>query len=232
MKTRLVLPLLTLVLAGVLFSGCASTAMYAKAPGLARLGGGDAGTEAKHNAVRADRLLIWKAGLELEVWNVSNAVAQATTLAQAQGGFVEQTSGGDEASARLRLRVPATTLKAAVGALEELGTVTYRHLSSEDVTEQYVDIDARLKNKLVLRDRLQQLLDKATGVKDVLAIETELNRVQADMDSMTARIKALKGQVDLATIEVSFTRKVILGPLGYVCKGLWWCVEKLFVIRD
>ena len=177
-------------------------------------------------------MLIWKAWLELEVWNISNAVVQATALAQQQGGFVEQKSGSEEASASLRLRVPAAKLKAAVGALEELGTVTHRNISSEDVTEQYVDVEARLKNKLALRDRLKQLLDKATGVKDVLAIETELNRVQADIDSMTARLKVLKGQVDLATIEVSFTRKAILGPLGYVCKGLWWCVEKLFVIRD
>jgi hypothetical protein len=145
---------------------------------------------------------------------------------------VEQTSGGDDSSARLRLRVPTAKLKAAVGALEELGTVMHRNIGSEDVTEQYVDVEARLKNKLVLRDRLKLLLDKATGVKDVLAIETELNRVQADIDSMTARLKALKGQTDLATIEVSFTRRAILGPLGYACQGLWWCVEKLFVIRD
>ena len=177
-------------------------------------------------------MLVWKAWLELEVWNVSNAVARAVALAQQQGGFVEQRSGSEETEASLRLRVPVAQLKAAVGALEELGTVTRRNLSSEDVTEQYVDVEARLKNKFVLRDRLQQLLDKATGVKDVLAIETELNRVQGDIDSMTARLKVLKGQADLATIEVSFTRRAILGPLGYVCHGLWWCVEKLFVIRD
>ncbi|MCX7007698.1 MAG: DUF4349 domain-containing protein [Kiritimatiellaeota bacterium] len=232
MKIKFLLPLLTLALAAQLFSGCASVVSYSKAPCIMKLGGGDGTAEAKSSEVRADRMLIWKAWLEVEVWNVSNAVAQATALAQLQGGFVDQTSGGDETSARLRLRVPASTLKAAVGALEELGTVTRRNIESEDVTEQYVDVEARLKNKLVLRDRLKQLLDKATGVKDVLAIETELNRVQADIDSMTARLKTLKGQADLATIEVSFTRKAILGPLGYVCHGLWWCVEKLFVIRD
>jgi hypothetical protein len=228
MKTKLVASVLALCLAGTLLPGCTSAAHFAsyKAPSAA-LVGASAGSE-----VRADRMLVWKAWLEMEVWNVSNAVAQATAVAQQQGGFVEQKSGGEEASATLRLRVPAAKLKAAVGALEELGTVTHRNLSSEDVTEQYVDVEARLKNKIVLRDRLKQLLDKAVSVKDVLAIETELNRVQADLDSMAARLKVLKGQADLATIEVSFTRQAILGPLGYVCKGLWGCVEKLFVIRD
>lgn len=84
----------------------------------------------------------------------------------------------------------------------------------------------------MLRDRLTQLLEKAADVKDVLAIETELNRVQADIDSMEGRIKSLKGQVEYATVTLSLERKPILGPLGYLFKGLWWGVEKLFVIRE
>jgi hypothetical protein len=231
MKIKTLLSVFVLALAGTLTSGCASNAIYALKGGSAAAMAGEAAAP-DSSGVRSDRMLIWKAWLELEVWNVSNAVARATTVAQQQGGFVEQKSGDEDAAASLRLRVPTAKLKAAVGALEELGTVTRRNLSSEDVTEQYVDVEARLKNKLVLRDRLKQLLDKATGVKDVLAIETELNRVQADLDSMTARLKVLKGQADLATLEIGFTRKAILGPLGYACKGLWWCVEKLFVIRD
>jgi Domain of unknown function (DUF4349) len=113
-----------------------------------------------------------------------------------------------------------------------LGTVTYRRVESEDVTEQYIDVEARLKNKIVLRDRLKQLLDKATAVKDVLAIETELNRVQSDIDSMEGRMRSMKKQVTYATVTLSLERKPILGPLGYVFKGLWWGVEKLFVIRE
>jgi hypothetical protein len=51
-------------------------------------------------------------------------------------------------------------------------------------------------------------------------------------DSMEGRIKALKGQVDYATVTLSLNRKPILGPLGYLFKGIWWGVEKLFVIRE
>jgi hypothetical protein len=183
-------------------------------------------------AVRPDRMLIWKGHLSLQVWNVSNAVNEATAMAERQGGFVEQKTDRGEESASITLRVPAKTFKTTLAALEALGTVTYRNVEGEDVTEQYIDVEARLKNKIVLRDRLKQLLEKASDVKDVLAIETELNRVQGDIDSMEGRIKSLKGQVEYATVTLSLERKAILGPLGYLFKGLWWGVEKLFVIRE
>ena len=69
-------------------------------------------------------------------------------------------------------------------------------------------------------------------MKDVLAIETELNRVQGEIDSMQARITKLKGLVDFSTINLHLTRKKMLGPAGYVFKGVFWTVEKLFVLRD
>ena len=179
-----------------------------------------------------DRMLVWKAHLALEVGNISNSVAQAIAIAEKNGGYVEYKSDDCDGFASLKLRIPAAAFTVAVGSVESLGSITSRHLENEDVTEQYVDIDARLKNRIVLRDRLRELLDKATEVKDILAIETELNRVQGDIDSMEARLKSLKGQVDFATLDLSFRRKPILGPLGYVVHGVWWTVSKLFVIRD
>jgi len=152
-------------------------------------------------------------------------------VAEKAGGFVDRHSGRGDEWTRLTLRIPARIFKAALSDLESLGTLTYRNIEGVDVTEQYVDLEARLKNKAALRDRLKQLLEKATEVKDILAIETELNRVQADIDSMEGCIKSLKGQVEYATVTLSLNRKPIPGPLGYLFKGLWWGVEKLFVIR-
>jgi len=182
--------------------------------------------------VRSDRMLIWKASLNIQVWSVSNAVNESITFVERKGGFVEKKSDGGEASASLTVRVPAKSFRETLSGIESVGTVTYRNIEGEDVTEDFIDVEARLKNKLVLRDRLKQLLEKATEVKDILSIETELNRVQADIDSMQGRIKSLKGQIEYATVTLHFERKAILGPLGYFFKGLWWGVEKLFVIRE
>jgi hypothetical protein len=213
------------VIAVAMLCGCGVT-MY-RAPL-----GKDVGVKADMTAVRPDRMLIWKANLSIEVWNISNAVKEASSMAERAGGFVEQKSDHGDESASLTLRIPAKAFKTTLSDLEILGSVTYRSIEGEDVTEQYIDVEARLKNKVVLRDRLKQLLEKATEVKEILAIETELNRVQADIDSMEGRIKSLKGQVEYATVRLSLERKQILGPLGYLFKGLWWGVEKLFVIRE
>lgn len=180
---------------------------------------------------QAPRLRTWSAWMNVEVRNVSNAVARATELATAAGGFVEETSGDGVHSARLNLRVPAGAFAGAVDTLGGLGDATQRSVSSSDVTEEYYDVDARLKNLAVLRDRLKELLGRAVDVKDVLAIETEMNRVQGELDSLQARMKALQGMVDLARITVNFERKRVLGPLGYVFKGIWLGIEKLFILR-
>lgn len=177
------------------------------------------------------RMLIWRASLSLTVANLSNAAARASALVRDAGGYVEREWNSDDTSISLTLRVPMAAFSNTVSGLEGLGTVQSRNVSSDDVTEEYVDTDARLKNMIALRDRLRELLAKATEVKDLLAIETELGRIQGEIESMEARLRTLKGQVDLSEISLSLTRKPVLGPLGYVFKGLYWVVEKLFVIR-
>ena len=237
--------LVSLLFLAVLAAGCASPkmrsvaaseievamletdgALYDRAPASKPAPGGD--------AVR-ERMLAWKASLSVEVANVTNAALRAVALAEQNGGYLESRSDSSYGGTSLKLRIPAPAFTNAMGALEALGAVQSRRVESEDVTEQYVDVEARLKNRIVLRDRLRKLLDQATEVKDVLAIETELNRVQGDVDSMEARIKALKGRVDFAVLDLNLRQKPpakILGPLGYLLKGLYWTVEKLFVIRE
>jgi hypothetical protein len=70
----------------------------------------------------------------------------------------------------MTLRIPSEKLDSAIGGLERIGEVKSKSISSTDVTEKYVDTQARLETKKQLRDRLQQLLEKAEDVKDVLAI--------------------------------------------------------------
>ena len=230
----------------VLAGGCASPKKMRKASlavpqSLAIVGYDAAGAPVYENgsapggdAVR-ERMLAWKASLSVEVADVTNAALRAVALAEQNGGYLESRSDHSYGGTSLKLRLPAPAFINAIGALEALGRVESRSVESEDVTEQYVDVEARLKNRIVLRDRLRKLLDQATEVKDILAIETELNRVQGDVDSMEARIKALKGRVDYAVLDLYLSQQrpaKILGPLGYLLKGLYWTVEKLFVIRE
>lgn len=207
----------------VVFSGCMTAYSPASADSL-RL--------QRSKTPDRNRMLIWRAWISLEVGNVSNAVTRIKDVVTESGGYIENQSDSGEERASIALRVPVDSLTPAMTSLESIGKVTSRRVSSEDVTEQYVDIDARLKTMVALRDRLRTLLDKAQNVKDILAIEKELGRVQGDIDSMQARLKSLKGKVDFASISVTVRRRRILGPLGYLFKGAWWTVEKLFVIQE
>jgi len=218
------LHLLLLAPVVTILCGCSTTHYAASARGMS--------TAPAAELSDPNRMLIWRAWLSLEVANVSNALAQVGEIAKKSGGYVESKSDSGDTEAEITIRVPAASLHATMASLESIGKVVRRRVSSEDVTEQYVDIDARLKNLVALRDRLRALLDKAQDVKDVLAIEKELSRVQGEIDSMQARLNTLKGKVDLASIEVKIERRRILGPIGYLLKGAWWVVEKLFVIQD
>lgn len=193
---------------------------------------GVAAEQSTSSEFRPDRMLVWRANVGIDVGDVSEAIGKASIIAEQSGGYVEWKSETANQSAQVRLRIPIKKFKNAVSSIEELGTVTSKSVTGEDVTEKYIDVEARLKNNYALRDRLKQLLEKAINVKDILEIEKELNRVQSDIDSMEGTIKSLKGQVDFATVDLSFKKNQILGPLGYVFKGLWWSVKKLFVLSD
>ena len=180
---------------------------------------------------RAERIAIQRAELTLEVDDVAKAAAAAAEIADARGGFAENQTVTDERTGWVSLRVPAERLGEALAALAGLGREKSRSVSSEDVTEQYLDLETRLRNARELRDRLRALLAKGATVTDLVAVETELARVQTEIESMDGQLTRLKGQVDLATVTVTLERKRILGPLGYVAKGIAWAVGKLFVIR-
>ncbi|GAF80224.1 unnamed protein product [marine sediment metagenome] len=180
---------------------------------------------------RSDRMLIKRASLHIEVDDVKTVVAMAASIAEEAGGYVENSSSSGNEDASLTMRVPAEELEGVLDRLAALGTETSRYLSTEDVTGEVIDLEATLKNRIALRDRLRTLLERAQNVKDVLLVEEQLTRLQAQIDSMEGRLKSLRGKAKLASLTLYVNRKRILGPLGYLAKGLWWVTTKLFVIR-
>ncbi|MCX4026154.1 DUF4349 domain-containing protein [Spartinivicinus marinus] len=104
-------------------------------------------------------------------------------------------------------------------------------MHSEDVTEEIIDIEAKITNLSALRVKFITLLNQATEVSDILKIEKELNRIQTELDSIEARRKTLKNQVAFSKINIALNQETIYGPLGYLGKGFIWVVGKLFVIK-
>jgi hypothetical protein len=102
------------------------------------------------------------------------------------------------------LRVPADQLDPAMAEIKKLGQVESESQSGEEVTEQYVDLEARLTNARNTEQRLTALLRERTGqMTDVLAVEKEIDRVRGEIEQMEAQKKALVNRVDFATLNLA-----------------------------
>ncbi len=166
---------------------------------------GDATGEAGGALQISDRKIISTGNITVEVEDVQNAVTAVEALAERMGGYVEvlSSSGGDEYSrASLTIRVPQGQFASAYDRIRELGEVLNEHQGSEDVSEQFIDLEARLNSAKREEQSFLNLLGRATTVSDVLTIERELARVRSDIERYQGRLDFLSRQVDLSTIWV------------------------------
>jgi len=152
-------------------------------------------------------------------------------MVQEAGGYVERSSGSSDGNVQLEARVPAVQLDRLMDSVAGLGKERRRRLTGADVTDQYTDLEARLRSNIALRDRMQQLLSRAATLEEVLTLEKQIARLQSDIDALQARIDQLKSRTELASLAVDLERKHVLGPLAVVGRGVGRLVGKLFVIR-
>jgi hypothetical protein len=160
------------------------------------------------------------------------AVARRVTAMTASlGGFIEQSREASGGGVHIKVRVPAGSLEQAMDSVAGMGHVEKRQISADDVTEQVIDLGARVATRRVIRDRLRALLERAQSIEDVITVERELGRVQSELDSLERRLEYLRGSASMAELAVDARKERILGPLGYVVVGAGWVLEKLFIIR-
>jgi DNA repair ATPase RecN len=190
-----------------------------------------ASTDRLSTSVSTDRKMVRSGDLAVSVDFPEEASPEVERLVKQAGGFVERSTTTKDSNVWLHCRVPAPQLDQIMDSVAALGEEERRSVSAADVTEQYADLETRLRNDLALRERLQELLNRASDVEDVLAIEKELNRIQSEIETMQARFDRLKSEVELSALSISLQRKQILGPLGYVSYAIWWAFSKLFVIQ-
>jgi hypothetical protein len=118
------------------------------------------------------------------------------------------------------LRVPADQLGLTIAEIKLLGRVETESQSGEEVTSQYIDLDARLANARNTEQRLTDLLHQRTGkLADVLAVELELGRVRGEIERMEAEKKGLTNRVDFATVNITvredYQALVPMGPCSF-----------------
>ncbi|MFD7550194.1 DUF4349 domain-containing protein [Streptomyces sp. NPDC059578] len=183
----------------------------ARAPG----GKADSGKPESDGDLRTDQLaqrkIIRTAELVVRVEDVSRALATVRSAAESVGGIVgeESTERDDDGreQSEVVLRVPQEKYDDVLEKLGDTGTVLRRNTGAEDVTEQVVDVETRLKNQRASVARIRELMDEATKISDVVALEGELSSRQADLESLLAQQTSLKDRTTLATITLSLTER-------------------------
>jgi hypothetical protein len=187
--------------------------------GAAALEQGNAAPEAPAPASQQDlqRLVIKTADLSLQVDSARDAEAALRALVGRLGGYVVQveTSGIDEnMSARITFRVPADRFDEALSGAQGLAKkVLARTVGGDDVTEEFVDLESRLRNLEATRDRLQSFLDKATTVEYALKVNQSLSDLQGQIEQIKGRKQYLQQSAALSTIAVSLTPVPAIAPI-------------------
>ncbi|MEU8955229.1 DUF4349 domain-containing protein [Streptomyces sp. NPDC048518] len=163
----------------------------------------------RKTAAPAATHIIRTARLTVRVKDVPRALDAARAAAEDAGGLVgdEDTSRDDEGRERSRvvLRVPQDQYEKVLDALSGTGRLIDREAKAEDVTDRVVDVESRVKSQRASVARVRELMDKATKLSDVVALEGELSTRQSDLEALLAQRSSLKDRTSMATITLSLT---------------------------
>lgn len=170
-------------------------------------GKGAAESPAGTSDLDTDRKIIQRATLSIEVADFTTSEEALIRAVARSNGYISDSYAYVTETGRHRgeitIRVPKDAFSALIAELELLGRVQTKHLSGEDVTEEYIDLQARLNNSRRQELRLLEILELAETVEEVLEVERELARVRGEIEQMTGRLTYLENRVELATITVS-----------------------------
>lgn len=149
-----------------------------------------------------------EAYVSLRVDDVNEAAASIRTLATQSGGWITWEEIYDQSSdtraySTITMTVPSSKLEPTLEALAGFGTIESRSIRSNDVTEEVVDVESRIKTMRESIARLNALMEKTGKLSDIAAIEGELTQRQAELESLLARQKWLASQVEMAPIQVT-----------------------------
>lgn len=183
--------------------------------------GSDSGNDLDARAKSQTRLRIQTARIELEVDSYVDTRDALVSETQSLGGYVDRETSdrhtrGNETwtTGTLVLRVPAENFDQLIESVEASGTVEHKEVKSKDVTEEVVDLRARLRNLRAQRDRLRDLYESANETEDVLRVGQRLSEVQGEIERVEGRLEVIENQVAYSTVRIEISEKPPEGKPG------------------
>ena len=168
---------------------------------------GKSGASGEASSQITDRMVVHNAYIELDVKNVSDAIAAVRGLTEGVGGFVAGSSSRyeeDEEYASLTLRVPSSAYNQVMDSLRRMAVkVTNEDATARDVTEEYTDLDAQLRNLQATEAQYLALMKRANTIDEILQVQNHLTQVRSQIERFQGRMNLLERTTDMATIVVS-----------------------------
>lgn len=154
-----------------------------------------------------DRMIIYTTSITLTVKDVPATVDEVSSLATRSGGYISGSSvrqEGERTFATVTIRVPAQGYAGVMSALRGMGLkVEAEKGSAQDVTEEFADLDAQVRNLQVTEEQLRTLMAKATTIDEILRVQSQISQVRGQIERLKGRQQFLQRNAELATITVS-----------------------------
>jgi hypothetical protein len=167
----------------------------------------------QQNMSATERKIIRNAEMTLETDTPSEGQRKIAAIAEAHGGFVVTSDARQNQTSRdtkpemivtVVARVPATQFNAALDEIRALGNrVQQEKITGQDVTEEYLDLEARLRAKQALEAQFLEIMKQAKSVTDALEVQRQLSDVRAEIERLEGRRRFLENQSSLSTITVT-----------------------------
>lgn len=168
-----------------------------------------------------ERMIIWTGDVSLIVKDAEDSLEKVEAIAKDLGGYVVNSSSWyqeEQLRARLTIRVPAEEFDTAMARLKDLAIkVESRNVSTQDVTEEYTDLDSRLRNLEATETELLELLtevrERTRKAEDVLAVHRELSNIRGQIEQVKGRMQYLEKMTAMATINIELIPDVLARPI-------------------
>jgi hypothetical protein len=169
------------------------------------------------SAVQPDRHLIKNAVVTIETDDPEAAAATITNAATNAGGYTgdlnESTDTLGRRTITMNIRVPANRFDEVIVDLNAQGKILHKQITTQDVTEEFVDTEARSRNLKASEERIIEHLGRAGTLDDILSVERELTRVRQQIESLDGRLRFLSDRVAFSTLNITLRETPTVEPL-------------------
>jgi uncharacterized protein YktB (UPF0637 family) len=159
-----------------------------------------------------EQKIIRTGNLRFETDNLETTYEKIKIAVKKGKAFIQNDSEGKEYASvyrRITVRIPSENFDSFIKDISSgVDYFDNKEINSQDVTEEYIDIDARLKAKKKLENRYLELLAKATKMSEMLAIEAQLSAIREEIEAKEGQLRYMQNQVSLSTITIEFYKTV------------------------